>query len=162
MAMTEPEILSPAGDFERLEMAVAFGANAVYLAGRQFGMRGGVPNFTNEELKRAYSTYIQVGYDFILPLGTVIGAKVGLTPWRGAYSGYEEVWKNAGTVALTNLNIRVEHEFEVGAFTFSVFGEGMLNCYGINKDNAITKITDRAEQRINGCIGGSIYFGGDW
>ncbi len=116
----------------------------------------------NEELKRAYSTYIQVGYDFVLPLGTVIGAKVGLTPWRGAYSGYEEVWKNAGTVALTNLNIRVEHEFEVGAFTFSVFGEGMLNCYGINKDNAITKITDRAEQRINGCIGGSIYFGGDW
>ena len=53
MAMTEPEILSPAGDFERLEMAVAFGANAVYLAGKQFGMRGGVPNFTNEELARA-------------------------------------------------------------------------------------------------------------
>lgn len=53
MAERVPEILSPAGDFERLEMAVAFGANAVYLAGKQFGMRGGVRNFTNEELARA-------------------------------------------------------------------------------------------------------------
>jgi putative protease len=53
MSLTKPEILSPAGDFERLEMAVAFGANAVYLAGKQFGMRGGVPNFTDDELARA-------------------------------------------------------------------------------------------------------------
>ncbi len=53
MPLTKPEILSPAGDFERLEMAVAFGANAVYLAGKQFGMRGGVPNFTDEELEKA-------------------------------------------------------------------------------------------------------------
>ncbi|MDD3165601.1 MAG: U32 family peptidase [Oscillospiraceae bacterium] len=49
----KPEILSPAGDMERLKMAVAFGADAVYLAGKQFGMRGGVPNFTDEELARA-------------------------------------------------------------------------------------------------------------
>lgn len=116
----------------------------------------------NGNQKRAYSTYIQVGYDFILPLGTVIGARVGLTPWRGAYSGYEEVWKNAGTVALNNLNLRVEHEFEVGPISLSVFAEGMINCYGIDKTNAITKINDRSEQRLNGCIGGSLYFGNDW
>lgn len=51
--METPEILSPAGDPERLRMAVTFGANAVYLAGKQYGMRGGVPNFTEEELRWA-------------------------------------------------------------------------------------------------------------
>ncbi len=119
------------------------------------------PNDANT-LKRAYSTYIQIGYDFELPFGTIIAARVGLTPWRGAYSRYEEVWKNAGTVALTNLNLRVEHAFELGDFTLSVFAEGMLNCYGIDKSNVITKVTERSEQRLNGCIGGSFYFGKDW
>ena len=33
------EVLSPAGDFERLRAAVQYGADAVYLAGKQFGMR---------------------------------------------------------------------------------------------------------------------------
>lgn len=51
--MRKPEILSPAGDPERLKMAVTFGANAVYLAGKQFGMRGGVPNFTDDALRWA-------------------------------------------------------------------------------------------------------------
>ncbi|MGE4275941.1 MAG: U32 family peptidase [Lawsonibacter sp.] len=47
------ELLSPAGDMERLHMAVAYGANAVYLAGTTFGMRSFAGNFTPEELKRA-------------------------------------------------------------------------------------------------------------
>lgn len=49
--MNKPEILSPAGDFERLRYAVAYGADAVYLAGKQFGMRAASDNFTAEELK---------------------------------------------------------------------------------------------------------------
>ncbi|MGI6170313.1 MAG: peptidase U32 family protein [Butyricicoccus sp.] len=49
--MNKPEILSPAGDFERLRYAVAYGADAVYLAGKQFGMRAASDNFTEEELK---------------------------------------------------------------------------------------------------------------
>lgn len=46
----KPEILSPAGDLERLQYAVAFGADAVYLAGEQFGMRTAAGNFTENEL----------------------------------------------------------------------------------------------------------------
>ena len=46
------ELLSPAGDFERLVMAVRYGAGAVYLAGRAFGMRAAAANFDNEELIR--------------------------------------------------------------------------------------------------------------
>ena len=54
--MTRPrslELLAPAGDMERLTMAVLYGADAVYLAGTNFGMRSFAGNFTPEELPRA-------------------------------------------------------------------------------------------------------------
>ena len=47
------ELLAPAGDMERLQMAVAYGADAVYLAGNTFGMRSFAGNFSPEELKTA-------------------------------------------------------------------------------------------------------------
>ena len=47
------ELLSPAGDMERLRMAVAYGANAVYLAGSDFGMRAFAGNFTPDQLREA-------------------------------------------------------------------------------------------------------------
>ena len=53
MSEKKIELLAPAGDMERLEMAVAYGAAAVYLAGTTFGMRSFAGNFTPEELKRA-------------------------------------------------------------------------------------------------------------
>ena len=49
----KPELLSPAGDMERLRMAVLYGADAVYLAGESFGMRSFAGNFSPEELSRA-------------------------------------------------------------------------------------------------------------
>ena len=53
MERKKPELLSPAGDWEKLKMAVAYGADAVYLAGTAFGMRSFAGNFTDEELPRA-------------------------------------------------------------------------------------------------------------
>ena len=47
------ELLSPAGDFEKLRAAIRYGADAVYLAGEAFGMRAASANFTNEELSEA-------------------------------------------------------------------------------------------------------------
>ncbi len=46
------ELLSPAGDMERLIMAVTYGADAVYLAGREFGMRASAANFENTALEQ--------------------------------------------------------------------------------------------------------------
>lgn len=45
-----PELLAPAGNFEKLKAAVLYGADAVYLAGNAFGMRAAADNFTNEEI----------------------------------------------------------------------------------------------------------------
>lgn len=50
---TKPELLAPAGDMERLKMAVLYGADAVYLAGTSFGMRSFAGNFSPEELPKA-------------------------------------------------------------------------------------------------------------
>ncbi|MCD8051072.1 MAG: U32 family peptidase [Clostridiales bacterium] len=47
------ELLAPAGDMERLNMAVAYGADAVYLAGTTFGMRAYAGNFSHDELYQA-------------------------------------------------------------------------------------------------------------
>ena len=49
----KPEILAPAGDMEKLQMAVLYGADAVYLAGTSFGMRSFAGNFTPDELPKA-------------------------------------------------------------------------------------------------------------
>lgn len=47
------ELLSPAGDMARLQAAITFGADAVYLGGSMFGMRSGPKNFSMEELLQA-------------------------------------------------------------------------------------------------------------
>lgn len=51
-----PELLAPAGDMEKLRFAIAYGADAVYLAGQKFGMRAAAANFDDEAL-RAGITY---------------------------------------------------------------------------------------------------------
>ncbi len=51
--MGKPELLSPAGDRERLDMALAYGADAVYLAGNAYGMRAFAGNFGREDLAEA-------------------------------------------------------------------------------------------------------------
>ncbi|MFO7748987.1 MAG: U32 family peptidase [Desulfobacteraceae bacterium] len=48
-----PELLAPAGNFEKLEIAVQYGADAVYLAGKEFSLRNFSGNFTREELAKA-------------------------------------------------------------------------------------------------------------
>ena len=58
--MKIPELLSPAGDMEKLNMAVRYGADAVYLAGTSFGMRSFAGNFTPEELPAA----VKLAHDF--------------------------------------------------------------------------------------------------
>ena len=48
-----PELLSPAGNFEKLKAALLYGADAVYCAGQMFGMRSAADNFSNDELREA-------------------------------------------------------------------------------------------------------------
>ena len=49
----KPELLAPAGNLEKMKMALLYGADAVYLGGKAFGLRAFGGNFTYEELKEA-------------------------------------------------------------------------------------------------------------
>lgn len=49
--MKKPELLAPAGNLEKLKMALLYGADAVFLAGKSFGLRAFSDNFTEDELK---------------------------------------------------------------------------------------------------------------
>jgi putative protease len=66
-----PEILSPAGNPEKLAAALRFGADAVYLAGQRFGMRAAADNFSVEELRAAANTVHAAGKKLYLTLNTL-------------------------------------------------------------------------------------------
>ena len=51
--MNKIELLAPAGTMEKMKMALLYGADAVYLAGKVFGLRAYGGNFTKEEMKEA-------------------------------------------------------------------------------------------------------------
>lgn len=51
--LVKPELLAPAGSMEKLKMALLYGADAVYLGGKAFGLRAFASNFTDDELREA-------------------------------------------------------------------------------------------------------------
>ena len=59
--MKRIELLSPAGNYEKMEMAFAFGADAVYLGGQSFSMRSNADNFSRDEIKKAVEYAHSIG-----------------------------------------------------------------------------------------------------
>ena len=93
--MKKLELLSPAGDMERLKMAVLYGAGAVYLAGTDFGMRSFAGNFTPEELPKAV--------EFAHSHGVKVHVTVNTMPRNGEVAQlppYLEQLQDAGVDAL--------------------------------------------------------------
>ena len=104
--MRKLELLSPAGDMERLKMAVAYGADAVYLAGTAFGMRSFAGNFTPEELPIA----VKYAHDH----GVSVHVTVNTMPRNNEICqlpAYLEQLQNAGVDALIVA--------DMGAFTLA-------------------------------------------
>ncbi|MBQ4311245.1 MAG: U32 family peptidase, partial [Oscillospiraceae bacterium] len=76
------EILSPAGDMERFEAALDYGADAIYLGRETFGMRAGPKNFTYDELKAAVTAAHAKGRKVYLTCNTL--------PRNDEIAGFEE------------------------------------------------------------------------
>ena len=66
-----PELLSPAGDMERFDRALYFGADAIYVGGSAFSMRAAPANFTQSELKKAVDAAHEKGVKVYLTCNTV-------------------------------------------------------------------------------------------
>lgn len=56
-----PELLAPAGDFMKLEIAFMYGADAIYCGGKNFSLRANAKNFSNEELQKAVDIAHKLG-----------------------------------------------------------------------------------------------------
>ena len=69
--MKRPEILSPAGNFEKMKAAILYGADAVYLSGKIFGMRAAADNFSLDELREAVEYAHERGVKVYLTLNTM-------------------------------------------------------------------------------------------
>lgn len=66
-----PELLAPVGDRERLDAALLYGADAVYLGGKRFGMRASPQNFDDAALKQAVEDCHAKGVKVYLTLNTL-------------------------------------------------------------------------------------------
>ena len=71
IGIKKPELLAPAGDFERLEAAVEYGADAVYLGSDCFGMRTAAASFGGDNLKKACDYAHSKGVKVYLTCNTV-------------------------------------------------------------------------------------------
>ena len=80
MSRKKPELLAPAGNMEKLKMALQYGADAVYLGGQAFGLRAFGGNFTPEELREAVA------------FTHAMGKKVYVTQVRGIAEA--RIWDN--------------------------------------------------------------------
>ena len=100
------ELLAPAGDWEKLQMAVLYGADAVYLAGTSFGMRSFAGNFSDEELPRAV--------DFAHQHGVKVHATVNTMPRSGEVDRLPEHLEKLNDAGVDALILA-----DLGAFTLA-------------------------------------------
>lgn len=77
-----PELLSPAGNFEKMKAALRYGADAVYMAGKRFGMRSAAENFTDDELREAIA--------YAHALGKKVHITVNTLPRTGEYTALRD------------------------------------------------------------------------
>lgn len=105
------------------------------------------------ELKRAYSTYIELGYDFNLPYDLVLQARLGMTPWKSGYTGF------VGDFAVTNIDLTLRHDWQLTDYCrLRVFGELMFNPWRVNKENIKWDVAYPWNQRLNANVGMGVYF----
>lgn len=67
-----PEIVSPAGNIEKLELAVKFGADAVYFGGEEFNLRAKAGNFSREDIEKALEICAEAGVKSIFLLNSFL------------------------------------------------------------------------------------------
>ncbi|RYM00498.1 U32 family peptidase [Sporolactobacillus sp. THM7-7] len=76
----KPEVLAPAGNLEKLKMAIRYGADAVYLGGQAYGLRSRAGNFTYDEMREgvqfahAYGAKVYVAANMVAHEGDGRGA----------------------------------------------------------------------------------------
>ncbi|MFA6308699.1 MAG: U32 family peptidase [Clostridia bacterium] len=84
--MNKVELLAPAGNLEKLKMAIIYGADAVYIGGEEFGLRASADNFSEADMKE--------GVEFAHKKGVKVYVTMNIIPHNEDLIGMEEYIKN--------------------------------------------------------------------
>jgi putative protease len=93
----KPELLAPAGSMEKCKMALIYGADAVYLGGKNFGLRAFAGNFSNEEIEEAVN--------FAHSMGKKVYVTVNIFPHNSDLIGLPEYLKKLAALHVDGLLI---------------------------------------------------------
>lgn len=110
-------------------------------------------------LKRAYSTYIELGYDFALGQDWQLDARVGVTPAKSLYTGFE------GDFAVTLVGLKLHKTWTVRSKAegrkpvVKAFAHVMLQPWQVTKENLIRPIAEAGDQKLNMAVGCTVAFG---
>ena len=112
--------------------------------------------------RRAYSTYIELGYDYTFEdWGLTLGAQIGMSPWQSQMMYYNDKF------AVVNLSLKADKEFDLGVCTLNIWATGSLNPDGMNTDkdhpgyNVFVNAAGDDKlytQKLNGVVGLGIWF----
>ena len=86
------ELLSPAGDLERLKTAVRFGANAVYIGGKKFSLRSRASNFDIDDIRE--------GVEFAHAHGSHVHVTCNMVLHDEDFEGAEEYLRTLGEIGV--------------------------------------------------------------
>lgn len=90
--MNKPELLAPAGNLEKLKVAIKFGADAVYLGGSKLNLRAFADNFTDEELKE--------GVQYAHERGKKVYVTLNIIPHNNDFNGLEDYLKKLYSIGV--------------------------------------------------------------
>lgn len=133
--MKRPEILSPAGNMEKMKSAILYGADAVYLSGRIFGMRAAADNFSVEELAEAV--------EYAHARGVRVYLTVNTMPRENEYPLLEEYFKQ-----LQNINIDALIIADVGVLMLAKQLLPDVDIHISTQANTVSANTCRAWHRL--------------
>ena len=124
------ELLAPAGNFEKMKIALAYGADAVYMAGKKFGLRAFADNFDLNELKEAVS--------YAHNLGKKVYITLNILAHESDFEGLKEYVKfleqiNVDAVLIADLGIMQFVRQNAPKLTIHVSTQAsVLNSYAVN------------------------------
>ena len=96
-------------------------------------------------IKRAFSTYIQLGYEFKLPYDIYLPLQVGVTPWKSRYTHYQ------GHFAVCRISLGAEKTFPLSFCQLHLFATAVFNPDRVNSNNFIVPLhlRDRTNNDTN-------------
>lgn len=110
-------------------------------------------DFNPENDKRAYSTYIEIGYTQELPHDMYIGAVVGFSPWKSLYTDWDKDF------AFNNISLCLGKEWNFENCSLDLYAMGAVNTCNISKENLFVSDPElKTTQKLNGTIGLGVWF----